>query len=137
MQSAMPATRQPMVRRRRIPFLRDIYNGAVRGDFAAEIGLAGALTQAALGFVPVVGTLCALRDVLADLRYRDRMGCLLNALALVPFLGGFPKTAEVIRVIHHAGHVVHVSHRRNRAEWPAPAPWGSQQQVYADTQRWR
>ena len=136
MQSAIPAIHQPVVRRR-IPFLRDVFNGAIRGDFAAEIGLAGALTQAALGFVPVVGTLCALRDVLADLRYRDRMGCLLNALALVPFLGGFPKTAEVIRVIHHAGHVVHVSHRRAQAAHTAQAPWDGEQQVYADAQRWR
>ena len=137
MQSAIPATRRPMVQQRRIPFLRDVYNGAVRGDFAVEIGVVGALTQAALGFVPVVGTLCALRDVLADLRYRDRLGCLLNALALVPFLGGFPKTAEVIRVIHHAGQVVHVSHRRRRSERPAPAPWASGQQVHLDAQRWR
>ena len=41
---------------------RDIARGAVLGDFAPVLGLAGAATQVVLGYLPVVGTLGALRD---------------------------------------------------------------------------
>jgi hypothetical protein len=78
----------------------------VRGDFARELGLAGALTQAALGYCPGVGTCCAARDLLADLRHRDGLGALLNSLALFPVLGGFPKTAAALRHIHLIGRAV-------------------------------
>jgi hypothetical protein len=51
-----------------------------------------------------------------------RWGCLghvllaLNLLALIPLLGGFPKTAAVLRTVHHVGRVVHVGyHRGDRA----------------------
>jgi hypothetical protein len=80
---------------------RDVYNGAVRGDFAPEIGLAGALAQIALGFVPVVGTLCAARDLIASSQHGDRIGALLNGVALVPFFGGVSKAAEVLHHIRH------------------------------------
>lgn len=101
--------------RRRIPFARDVFNGAVRGDFAREMGTAGAITQIILGFVPGVGTVCAIRDCIADHRKRDRLGFWLNVLALAPFLGGFPKTAEVLRAVHHVGHAIHAtSHARRR-----------------------
>ena len=42
--------------------VRDIVRGAVPGDFAPALGLAGAATQVVLGYLPVVGTLGALRD---------------------------------------------------------------------------
>src|SRR5690348_10990607 len=60
-------------------FVVDVWRGAVIGDFATEIGFFGALTQALLGFVPVIGTLCAVRDLIADMRMGDRLGMLLNA----------------------------------------------------------
>lgn len=87
----------PAARRPRPRLLPDIYNGAVWGEFAVELGPAGAFTLTLLAFVPVIGTLCALRDLVASLYHVDGLGALLNALALVPVLGGVSKTAEVLR----------------------------------------
>ena len=101
--------------RRRVGFFHDLYNGIVLGDYAYELGLVGALAQIVMGFLPIVGTICALRDCVADWSYGDRLGFLLNVLALVPFLGGFPKTAAVLRAMFHVGHVVHANRRRNAA----------------------
>jgi hypothetical protein len=92
--------------RRRPSFLKDVYNGAVQGDFAPEMGIAGAITQMSLGYCPGIGTLCASRDLVADLRQRDRLGALLNTLALFPILGGFPKTAAVMRHVHLIGRAI-------------------------------
>jgi hypothetical protein len=97
--------------KRKPGLLGDIYNGAVRGDFARELGLAGALTQMILGYTPGFGTLCASRDLIADLRQRDRLGAALNFLALFPVLGGFPKTAAVIQHVHLVGRAL----RKTRA----------------------
>jgi hypothetical protein len=92
--------------------VRDIVRGAVLGDFARDIGLLGAITLALLGFVPVIGTLGALRDVIANWRYRDGLGVLLNVLAVFPVLGGFPKTLEVIRGAHRIGRAYTTSRQR-------------------------
>jgi hypothetical protein len=104
--------------RRRIPLARDIWNGAVRGDYAPALGVPGAATQIALAFVPGIGTLCALRDALADWGKRDGAGVALNLLAVVPLLGGFPKTAAVLRTVQHVGRAVHVTRQRGRRERP-------------------
>lgn len=82
---------------RRSSIVQDIVRGAFLGDYAPELGLPGALTQVVLSFVPVVGTLCALRDARADQVRRDRPGVILNLLATFPLLGGVAKTAEVLR----------------------------------------
>ena len=95
-------------------FLGDIYAGAVRGDYATDLRAPGITVQLILGFVPVIGTLCALRDFLADRRRGDRLGMVLNFLGLVPFLGGFPKTAAVIHGIHHVGRAIHQTHRQRQ-----------------------
>jgi hypothetical protein len=110
------ALQQPAAtpKRQHIPLARDIWNGAVRGDYAPALGVPGAATQIALAFVPGVGTLCALRDVLADWARRDGAGVALNLLALVPFLGGFPKTAAVLRAVQHVGRAVHVTRQRGQ-----------------------
>jgi hypothetical protein len=92
-------------------FFADIYAGAVHGDFAPRLGIPGALTQIVLGFVPVIGTVCAARDFVANRRKGDRLGAVLNALALIPFLGGFPKTAAVIHSVRHVGKVWHAMRR--------------------------
>nr|MBA3823484.1 hypothetical protein [Ktedonobacterales bacterium] len=88
-----------------------IYAGAVRGDFAEGLRIPGITTQLIFGFVPVVGTMCALRDFEADRRRGDRLGMALNLLGLVPFLGGFPKTAAIIHGVHHVGRAIHQTHR--------------------------
>jgi hypothetical protein len=82
---------------RRIPLWRDVYRGAIRGDWANEKGIAGHLTQAAMGFIPVIQTICAYRDFRACRYKKDRIGMVLNGIALIPFLGLFPKTAAVLR----------------------------------------
>jgi hypothetical protein len=90
-------------RRKHIPLIVDVYRGAVRGDYAPEMGIPGYTTQALVGFIPVVGTCCALRDFMADRKKKDNFGALLNGLALIPFLGGFPKTARAIRSVRSIG----------------------------------
>lgn len=83
----------------RIRLLPDLWNGAVLGDYATRLGVAGAVTQAALSYVPVIGSICAVRDVFGSHRRRDGLGLFLSLLAIVPVLGGFPKTAEVIHTL--------------------------------------
>jgi len=87
----------------RVSFFGDIYNGAVHGDFTPHLGMAGHITQAVLSFVPILGNLCALRDFIADRRKHDNLGAFLNLLAIVPFFGGFPKTAAIMRSVRHVG----------------------------------
>lgn len=110
---AMPAALVTTPPRRR-SLIRDVSAGLFLGDFADELGLPGAVTQVAISFVPLIGSMCAVRDLVADVRRRDRVGALLNFLALTPILGGFSKTFEVIRSTAHVGHAVHIS--RQQAE---------------------
>lgn len=84
----------------------DVWRGAVLGDFAPRLGLMGAVTQATLGYVPIVGDVCALRDGIADWRRRDRLGVTLNLLALVPLVGGFAKTLDVLHSSHRIGRAI-------------------------------
>jgi len=90
----------PVATERRYSLIRDLYHGAILGDFAATIGIPGAVTQALLGYVPVVGTITALRDALADWRLHDGTGIILNVLAAFPILGGLAKTADVLHAVH-------------------------------------
>jgi hypothetical protein len=99
---------------RRRSLIGDVSAGLFLGDFASELGLAGAVTQISISFVPLIGSICALRDLVADLRRHDPFGAVLNFLALTPVLGGFSKTFEVIRSTAHVGHAVHIS--RQQAE---------------------
>lgn len=111
--------RGPAPRRR--SFVGDVSAGLFLGDFAQELGLPGAVTQVAISFVPLIGSVCALRDLTADLRHHDRIGALLNFLALTPILGGFSKTFEVIRSTAHVGHAVHSAHQQaERRKQAAP-----------------
>ncbi len=109
------------VPRRRVSFWRDVYHGALLGDFAREKRLGGALTQIALSFTPGVGTICATRDCVADLRYRDGLGFFLNLLALIPVLGGISKTLHVIIGLWHAHHVLRSRQQPQRYYLPAYA----------------
>jgi hypothetical protein len=109
------------VPRRRVSFWRDVYNGAVLGDFAREKRLGGALAQIVLSFTPGVGTICATRDCVADLRYRDGLGFFLNLLALVPVFGGFSKTLDVIIGLWHARHVLRKRHQPQAYYLPTSA----------------
>jgi hypothetical protein len=90
----------PVDTERHYSLIRDLYRGAFLGDFAATIGIPGAVTQALLGYVPVVGTITALRDAVADWRLHDVVGIFLNVLAALPIVGGLAKTADVLHALH-------------------------------------
>lgn len=105
---AQPTQPAPLATRRR-SVLGDVTAGLLLGDFATDLGLPGAATQIVVSFVPLLGSTCAIRDLVADLRHRDHVGATLNFLALTPILGGFSKTFEVLRSTAHVGHAVHVS----------------------------
>jgi hypothetical protein len=77
--------------------LGDVARGALQGDFAPELGLPGAATQVALTFVPVVGTLCGIRDAAADRKRGDYTGVALNLLSVLPVVGGVAKVVELGR----------------------------------------
>ena len=100
--------------RRRRSFVGDVSAGLFLGDFARDLGLPGAVTQVAISFVPLIGSMCAVRDLTADLRHHDHFGAFLNLLALAPIFGGFSKTFEVMRSTAHVGHAVHSA--RHQAE---------------------
>src|SRR5690348_6029072 len=82
------------------PLASDMLRGAFLGDFDTDLGVAGALTQAAVGFIPVVGTVAALRDLIACIGRRDPLGIVLNMLAAIPVFGGLAKTADALHTLH-------------------------------------
>jgi hypothetical protein len=94
------ATRSPIPHHAFIP---DALKGILLGDFAASLGLAGAVMQIIMGFMPGIGTLAALRDCTADLGKKDNFSLLLNVMSLVPVVGGLSKTAEVMSRAAFAG----------------------------------
>lgn len=103
-----------MASERRSSIGGDIMQGALLGDYAPALGLPGALTQVALSFVPVVGTLCALRDAQANRVRQDHPGVVLNLLAALPVFGGVAKTAEVLRHAQRLKRGFDVSTQRQR-----------------------
>lgn len=107
--AASPAAVEIVYRR---SFLGDVAAGALYGDFAHDLRIPGALTQIVLSFIPLIGTICALRDLVADMRHRDRVGIILNFFALAPVLGGFSKTLEVLRAFAHVGHAYVITRRQ-------------------------
>ena len=105
-------------RRGIVGFFTDILRGALLGDFALDLGLAGAITQVALAYTPVVGDICSIRDMVGDLYHRDKLGFLLSMLALVPVLGGIAKTIDVIHNTRRVGHALVRSRQRRVQEHP-------------------
>lgn len=78
----------------------DLYRGVVWGDFDQDLGVAGAAAQSTVGFIPLAGTLAALRDLMACIGQRDPLGAFLNLLAIFPVLGGFAKIADAVHTVH-------------------------------------
>lgn len=93
-----------------IHLLPDVWNGAILGDYASRLGLAGAVTQALVFYLPGIGTVCAIRDYFACRSKHDTLGAALNLLAVIPVLGGFPKTAEVIHNFVSFNHALKATH---------------------------
>lgn len=87
----------------RYSLLRDVFDGAVLGDAAPRLHLAGALTQILLGYMPVIGTLCAVRDFVVSHRRGHTVAAALNLLSVLPIFGGVPKTMAVITNLIVAG----------------------------------
>jgi hypothetical protein len=94
--------------------MSDVVRGAIQGDFAQDLGLPGAVTQVALRYLPVVGTVCAFRDAAADKRRNDAPGVVLNLLSAFPLVGGVAKTAEVLRHSQRLKRGFAVTYRRHR-----------------------
>jgi hypothetical protein len=104
--------------------LRDMWRGAVSGARVVDhLGPLGIFAWILTGFVPVLGTLVALRDAQYAWKVRDRWSLLFNLLGLLPFVEGFATFAILARVkrYHHVLHSAHqVAHaaqvvRRGRA----------------------
>jgi hypothetical protein len=112
---AVPVRRAPVT-----SFVLDVFRGAILGDFAHDLHVPGAVTQAVLGYVPVVGDIIAIRDAIHDTLHRDALGVFLNILALFPVAGGIPKTIEVIRSTRH----IHQAYRRGHPKSPKPSRAG-------------
>lgn len=91
-----------------VPWWQDALTGAVLGDFAPQLGLAGAAAQIGLTMVPGIGDVCIMRDIVADMRAHDNVDIALNVIALTPFIGGAAKTAEVLRNARRAGQMLHL-----------------------------
>lgn len=104
-----------------IHLLPDIWNGAIKGDYARRLGVAGAITQALVFYIPGIGTICAIRDFFACVGKHDALGALLSALAAFPVLGGFPKTAEVIHNFVGLNHAVKATRIATGHAQPEPA----------------
>jgi hypothetical protein len=101
--------------------------GAVYGARVADLlGPLGIFAWILTGFVPVLGTIVALRDAQYAWKVRDRWSLLFNVLGLVPFVEGFATFAILARVkryhhvLHSAHQVAHATHvvRRGRG-WVA------------------
>ncbi len=92
------------------PF-RDIWLGAFYGASAVDVlGSLGVITWIVTGFVPVLGTIVALRDARYAFRVRDWWSLVFNLIGLVPFLEGFSAFAILARFRRYQ-HVMHSAHR--------------------------
>lgn len=111
--------------------LRDMWRGAVYGARAADrLGPLGIFAWILTGFVPVLGTLVALRDAQYAWKVRDGWSLFFNLLGLLPFVKGFATVAVLARVkryhrvIHSAQHAASAAQmmRRGRAVGAAGTP---------------
>lgn len=92
------------------PF-RDIWLGAFYGASAVDVlGPLGVGTWIVTGFVPVLGTIVALRDARYAFRVRDWWSLFFNILGLIPFLEGFSAFAILARFKRYQ-HVMHSAHQ--------------------------
>jgi hypothetical protein len=101
-------------------FIFDVLRGAFLGDFAHDLHVPGAVTQAILGYVPVVGDIIAIRDLIHDIIFFDFIGICLNLIALVPVAGGVAKTIEVIRSARHVHQAYQRGHQKQYAVGAQP-----------------
>jgi hypothetical protein len=90
--------------------LRDMWLGAVHGARVVDrLGPLGIFAWILTGFVPVLGTLVALRDAQYAWKVRDGWSLFFNLLGLLPFVKGFASFAVLARVkrYHRVMHSAH------------------------------
>ena|GEM_PF-5949923 len=88
----------------------DLYRGIIKGAYAIHtLHLPGMLAWIAMGFVPGLGTIFAVRDGLYCLEVKDRGGLFLNLIGLLPFMKGFSNIMDVAFVhrVHRMAHATH------------------------------
>src|SRR5258708_25202361 len=100
--------------------LRDMWRGAVYGARVVDrLGPLGIFAWILTGFVPVLGTLVALRDAQYAWKVHDRWSLFFNLLGLLPFVKGFATVAILARVkryqrvlysAHQVAHAAHAAH---------------------------
>jgi hypothetical protein len=91
--------------------LRDMWLGAVFGARVADLlGPLGIFAWILTGFVPVLGTVVALRDAQFAWKIRDWWSLFFNVLGLLPFVKGFA-TFPVLARLRRYHHVLHSAHR--------------------------
>lgn len=98
------------------PVVPDIARAILLGDFAEHLGPAGGVTQIVISFIPGIGTMASLRDFLADCGKPEPLGIVLNGFGMLPILGGFSKTAEVmnrVQMVNESFVVAHGVRARN------------------------
>jgi hypothetical protein len=90
--------------------LADLSRGLVQGAYAIQdLRAPGLVVWILVGFVPVLGTLAAIRDAYYSLEVRDVIAFLFNLLGLLPFMKGLANIMQVSRLhrIHRTAQAVH------------------------------
>ncbi len=98
------------------PVVPDIARAIFLGDFSEHLGPAGGVTQIVISFIPGIGTVASLRDFIADCGKPEPLGIVLNGFGMLPILGGFSKTAEVmnrVQMVNESFVVVHGVRQRD------------------------
>jgi hypothetical protein len=96
----------------------DLYRGIVLGAYAIDdLHGPGLVAWIVSGFVPVLGTIAALRDGYYSFEVREWGAFLLNLLGLLPFMKGFTNVLDRVlaRRLHYVHHIAHVSHKAAQA----------------------
>ena len=95
---------------RKYNFFLDLLRGIFLGAYAVdELHMPGLFVWIILGFVPVVGTVCALRDAYYSVEVHEWGGLVFNLVGLLPFMKGFANIVEVshLRRLKHLAHATH------------------------------
>lgn len=88
-------------------WLKDIFEGGILGDFGDNTSLAGLIAQVAIGFIPIVGQIADIRDIIANIKgvLDGKEGAavflVLSIVAIVPGLDAL-KAAKALKPIFKA-----------------------------------
>jgi hypothetical protein len=89
----------------------DLLRGLFKGAYAVDrMHTPGLLVWIAVGFIPVAGTLAAMRDAYYSLEVRSWGALALNLIGLLPFMKGFTNLVEVSQ-LHRVHRIAHTAHQ--------------------------